>query len=101
MAAIGNGRLRSFSVPQSILPRGLDFDRVCTAGRYQMSPAWFVLAVAALLEGPLGLAQSPSDSQSLDGSTRADWLSYGGSQAALRFSALGHIKASNVSTLGP
>ncbi len=26
-----------------------------------MRPAWFVLAIAALLEGPLGLAQSPED----------------------------------------
>jgi alcohol dehydrogenase (cytochrome c) len=39
--------------------------------------------------------------QSLDGSTRADWLHYGGSQAAWRFSALDQINTSNVSSLVP
>jgi alcohol dehydrogenase (cytochrome c) len=40
-------------------------------------------------------------SQSLDGSTRADWPHYGGSQAAWRFSALDQINTSNVRSLVP
>lgn len=40
-------------------------------------------------------------SQSLDGSTRADWPHYGGTQAAWRFSALAQINRSNVKSLAP
>ncbi len=40
-------------------------------------------------------------SQPLDGSTRADWPHYGGSQAAWRFSALDQINTTNVRSLVP
>ncbi len=40
-------------------------------------------------------------SQSLDGSTRADWPHYGGSQAAWRYSALDQVNAANVRRLAP
>jgi alcohol dehydrogenase (cytochrome c) len=39
--------------------------------------------------------------QSLDGSTRADWPHYGGTQAAWRFSGLDRINTSNVKSLAP
>ncbi|HUI78066.1 MAG TPA: PQQ-binding-like beta-propeller repeat protein [Bryobacteraceae bacterium] len=39
--------------------------------------------------------------QKLDGSTRADWPHYGGTQAAWRYSALDQINVSNVRRLAP
>jgi alcohol dehydrogenase (cytochrome c) len=40
-------------------------------------------------------------SQALDGSTRADWPHYGGTQVAWRYSALDRINTSNVKSLTP
>jgi alcohol dehydrogenase (cytochrome c) len=40
-------------------------------------------------------------SQPLDGSTRADWPHYGGSQAAWRYSALDQVNVANVRRLAP
>jgi len=40
-------------------------------------------------------------SQALDGSTRADWPHYGGTQAAWRYSALDQVNTSNVKNLAP
>src|SRR5215471_21358499 len=40
-------------------------------------------------------------SQALDGSTRADWPHYGGTQAAWRYSSLDQVNISNVRRLTP
>jgi alcohol dehydrogenase (cytochrome c) len=56
-----------------------------------------IVAVFALLLSATVAAQVSS----LDGSTRADWPSYGGTHAAWRYSALDQINRSNVQRLAP
>src|ERR1700733_7040804 len=48
-----------------------------------------------------GALAMSAHSQSLDGSTRADWPHYGGTQAAWRFSGLDQINTTNVGSLVP
>ena len=56
---------------------------------------------AVALLGCWLLVAMGANSQSLDGSTRADWPHYGGSQAAWRFSGLDQVNTTNVRNLVP